>query len=219
MCWVNEVALGGTHVGRKRDGFRQQLRFRQLMQRQPDGTFVLAQRGGDRGDGCIIRKITMTPDEIKKKYQGQATIRASGLAHAVPSLSPRQNFREGVVLSRSPTTRAMSIRKMLENREVRPRANISNYVMRQGIDNGTFPAPIVVGARSHRWFEDEIDAWLEARLAERDRFVRERAQRMELARREAKEMARREEAAHKQQDETRPAETGQERRQTEESAA
>ena len=44
------AALGGAHVRRKRDGFGQQLRFRQLMQRQPDGAFVLAQRGGDLGD-------------------------------------------------------------------------------------------------------------------------------------------------------------------------
>jgi hypothetical protein len=54
------AALGGAHVVGKRDSFGQRLRFRQLMQRQPDGAFVLAQRGGDLGDGCHARPSRQT---------------------------------------------------------------------------------------------------------------------------------------------------------------
>jgi hypothetical protein len=34
--------------------------FVKLMQRQPDGAFVLAQRGGDLGDGCLT--VALAPD-------------------------------------------------------------------------------------------------------------------------------------------------------------
>ena len=36
------AALGGAHVRRKRDGFGQQLRFRQVMQRQLDGAAAIS---------------------------------------------------------------------------------------------------------------------------------------------------------------------------------
>ncbi len=32
---------------------------------------------------------------------------------------------------------------------------------------GTFPTPIKLGERAVGWVEEEIDAWLEARIAER----------------------------------------------------
>jgi predicted DNA-binding transcriptional regulator AlpA len=31
------------------------------------------------------------------------------------------------------------------------------------VRDGSLPAPIVTGANSRRWFEDEIDAWLASR--------------------------------------------------------
>ena len=39
---ISRRLTGGAHVRRKGDGFGQQLRLDQLMQRQPDGAFVLA---------------------------------------------------------------------------------------------------------------------------------------------------------------------------------
>ena len=44
---ANAQANLGVMIGRR------QLRFRHLMQRQPDGAFVLVQRGGDCGGGCL----------------------------------------------------------------------------------------------------------------------------------------------------------------------
>jgi len=37
-----------------------------------------------------------------------------------------------------------------------------------GMNQGTFPKPVVLGAKSVAWVESEIDAWIEARIAERD---------------------------------------------------
>ncbi|RVL05659.1 helix-turn-helix transcriptional regulator [Sinorhizobium meliloti] len=34
---------------------------------------------------------------------------------------------------------------------------------------GRFPRPISVGSNRRAWVEDEIDAWIEAKIAERDR--------------------------------------------------
>jgi hypothetical protein len=38
-----------------------------MMQRQPDGAFVLAQRGGDGGDGCLA--VALAPDPRGKLKQ------------------------------------------------------------------------------------------------------------------------------------------------------
>jgi prophage regulatory protein len=38
----------------------------------------------------------------------------------------------------------------------------------EGIRKRIFPAPVATGVRARAWIEDEIDAWLEARIAERD---------------------------------------------------
>lgn len=34
----------------------------------------------------------------------------------------------------------------------------------QGIKNGTFPAPIKLGARSIGWLSTDIDAWIDSRV-------------------------------------------------------
>src|SRR5271154_2841177 len=45
------------------------------MQRQPDGAFVLAQRGGDRGDGCLA--VALAPDPRGKLVQATRGIAAA----------------------------------------------------------------------------------------------------------------------------------------------
>ncbi len=37
------------------------------------------------------------------------------------------------------------------------------------MDEGTFPRPIKIGKRAIAWLEHEVDAWLQARVAERDK--------------------------------------------------
>ncbi len=37
----------------------------------------------------------------------------------------------------------------------------------EAVRNGTFPQPIRLGHRKTLWVEDEIDAWIQARIQER----------------------------------------------------
>lgn len=46
---------------------------------------------------------------------------------------------------------------------------------------GTFPKPIKVGAARNAWVESEIDAWIKARMAERDSAAAECRPRVEAA--------------------------------------
>ncbi len=38
----------------------------------------------------------------------------------------------------------------------------------EAVKNGTFPKPIRLGHRKTLWVEDEVDAWIQARIHERD---------------------------------------------------
>jgi hypothetical protein len=59
---ISRRLLASPHVRRKRDGFCQQLRFRQLMQHDPDRSLVLPQRVGDIGDGlCGSERTSPIP--------------------------------------------------------------------------------------------------------------------------------------------------------------
>ena len=95
--------------GRKRDGFCQQLRFRQLTQRQPDGAFVLAQLGGDCGDGCLA--VALAPDPRGKLVQATRGIAAAvidqrfavDLAHDQPLVFA---FGIGFIVTANPLRRS-----------------------------------------------------------------------------------------------------------------
>jgi prophage regulatory protein len=73
----------------------------------------------------------------------------------------------------------MTPRKILKRSEVRRRTGLSNFLLDEGVLRGSFPAPIVVGPKSHRWYEDEVEAWTLALNESRNEFVRERVQRRE----------------------------------------
>ena len=49
------------------------------------------------------------------------------------------------------------------------KAGISRPYVWKLIGQGTFPRPLHLGKRARAWRSDEIDAWIEARTAERDR--------------------------------------------------
>jgi prophage regulatory protein len=70
-------------------------------------------------------------------------------------------------------------RKILKRSDVRRRTGLSNFLLEEGVLRGSFPAPVVLGPRSHRWYEDEVEAWALALNEGRDRLVRERVQRRE----------------------------------------
>ena len=49
------------------------------------------------------------------------------------------------------------------------KAGISRPYIWKLIGQGAFPRPLHLGKRARGWRSDEIDAWIEARTAERDR--------------------------------------------------
>jgi prophage regulatory protein len=61
--------------------------------------------------------------------------------------------------------RSLRILRLAQVRERTGRPTSSIY---EDIAAGTFPAPIPLGRRAVGWLEDEINDWLEARIAERD---------------------------------------------------
>ena len=62
----------------------------------------------------------------------------------------------------------MSLR-LLRIAAVVEKAGISRPYVWRLIGQGSFPKPLHVGKRARAWRSDEIDAWIEARTAERDR--------------------------------------------------
>lgn len=52
---------------------------------------------------------------------------------------------------------------------VRARVGLGRSEIYRRIAAGTFPAPIKLGERASAWDAAEVDAWIEARIRERDR--------------------------------------------------
>ena len=52
--------------------------------------------------------------------------------------------------------------------EVRQRTRLSRSELYRRICAGTFPRPIKLGERVSAWAENEVTAWIAARIAERD---------------------------------------------------
>jgi prophage regulatory protein len=57
---------------------------------------------------------------------------------------------------------------MLRLPEVIARTGKARTSIYEGVERGDFPAPVALGPRSVGWVEDEIDSWLDHRIAERD---------------------------------------------------
>ena len=58
--------------------------------------------------------------------------------------------------------------RLLRIAEVVEKAGISRPYVWKLIGRGAFPRPLRLGERARAWRSDEIDAWIEARTAERD---------------------------------------------------
>jgi prophage regulatory protein len=67
------------------------------------------------------------------------------------------------------------VRRILRLPEVEQRTGKKHASIYADIAKGTFPAPVPLGLRAVGWLEDEIDDWLEARIAERDTGTAERS--------------------------------------------
>ena len=53
---------------------------------------------------------------------------------------------------------------ILRRKQVEKRTGLSRSTIYLRIQEGTFPRPINLGARAVGWLENEIEAWLAARL-------------------------------------------------------
>lgn len=53
---------------------------------------------------------------------------------------------------------------ILRRKQVEQRTGLSRSTIYLRIQEGTFPRPVNLGARAVGWLENEIDAWLAARL-------------------------------------------------------
>lgn len=58
--------------------------------------------------------------------------------------------------------------RLLPIASVVEKAGISRPYISRLIGQGAFPRPVHLGKRARAWRSDEIDAWVEARTAERD---------------------------------------------------
>ena len=59
-------------------------------------------------------------------------------------------------------------RRILRLPQVMDKVSLGRDSVYKGGREGWFPKPIKLGERASGWFEDEIDAFLEKRAAERD---------------------------------------------------
>jgi prophage regulatory protein len=66
-------------------------------------------------------------------------------------------------------------RSILRLAQVKQRTGRPTSSIYADIAAGTFPAPIPLGPRAVGWIDEEIDAWVEARIAERDNGTAERS--------------------------------------------
>ena len=57
--------------------------------------------------------------------------------------------------------------KFLRLPEVKSRTGFSRSSIYLFVKCGTFPRPVRIGGRAVAWLESDIDAWIEARLAQR----------------------------------------------------
>lgn len=57
---------------------------------------------------------------------------------------------------------------ILRRKEVEQRTGLSRSTIYLRIQKGTFPKPVNLGARAVGWLGHEIDAWLIARIKNRD---------------------------------------------------
>ncbi len=53
---------------------------------------------------------------------------------------------------------------ILRRKQVEKQTGLSRSTIYLRIQNGTFPRPIKLGARAVGWLENEIEAWLTARM-------------------------------------------------------
>ena len=65
-----------------------------------------------------------------------------------------------------------SNRRFYRLQQVKHQVGLGRSAIYSGVQRGTFPAPVNIGARAVAWLSDEIEAWMEARIkASREEVV------------------------------------------------
>lgn len=62
-------------------------------------------------------------------------------------------------------SRAQSGRRFLRLNEVKRLVGLGRSAIYDKIKRGEFPAPVHLGARAVAWLSDEIDGWIDSRIA------------------------------------------------------
>jgi len=57
--------------------------------------------------------------------------------------------------------------RLLRRKSVEARTGLARSTLYQMMQAGQFPKPVRIGGRAVAWPEIEVDAWIDARLAER----------------------------------------------------
>ncbi len=60
-------------------------------------------------------------------------------------------------------------RRFLRRPDVRAKTGLPDSTMYYLIGQGRFPRPVKLSPKLAAWIEQEIDAWMDARIAERDK--------------------------------------------------
>ena len=58
--------------------------------------------------------------------------------------------------------------RLLRFTDVSDRVGLRHSAIYDAIRKGTFPKPVLLGRKAVAWLESEVDAWINARIAERD---------------------------------------------------
>jgi prophage regulatory protein len=61
--------------------------------------------------------------------------------------------------------------RLLHFHEVCSRTARSRWWVRQQVDLGLFPKPVMINGRRKAWVEAEIESWIGAKIADRDRVA------------------------------------------------
>lgn len=65
------------------------------------------------------------------------------------------------------------MKRLIRRGEVEVRTGLARSTIYAKVADGTFPKPVPIGLRGKRWCGDEVNEWIEQRIAERDQAASE----------------------------------------------
>jgi prophage regulatory protein len=83
-------------------------------------------------------------------------------------MGPEQDLKTSSMPRRQANVTPVTGRTFIRNKRVREMTGLPNSSLYDLIVRGEFPKPVPLSDRRVAWLLDEIDAWIEARIAERD---------------------------------------------------